>query len=109
MREQEEKIFSKYSVYTFHQPFNEFRVFISKIKLIFFSIFFLLYPYSNQSQFIGYQGWDEILMISLISSKKLGVYKIVRKHCVSTNKSTLGTYCHYWIFKTFSSCKIYKY
>ena len=25
-----------------------------------------------------YQGWDEILMILLISSKKLGVYKIMR-------------------------------
>ena len=27
---------------------------------------------------MGYQGWDEILMITLISSKKLGVYKIMR-------------------------------
>ena len=25
-----------------------------------------------------YQGWDEILMITLISRKKLGVYKIMR-------------------------------
>jgi hypothetical protein len=38
----------------------------------------LLYPYSNQSQFMCYQGWDEILMITLISSKKLGGYKIMR-------------------------------
>ena len=36
-------------------------------------LIFLLHPYSNQSQFIEYQGWDEILMITLISSKKLGV------------------------------------
>ena len=34
--------------------------------------------FSNQSQFMGYQGWDKILMIILISSKKLGVYKIMR-------------------------------
>ena len=26
----------------------------------------------------GYQGWDEILMITPISSKKLEVYKIMR-------------------------------
>ena len=45
--------------------------------------FFLLHPYSNQSQFMGYQGWDEFLMIS---SKKLGVHKsmrnTVRRACV---------------------------
>ena len=27
---------------------------------------------------MGYQGWDEILMITLISSKKLRGYKIMR-------------------------------
>ena len=27
---------------------------------------------------MGYQGWDEILMITLIFSKKLWVYKIMR-------------------------------
>jgi hypothetical protein len=27
---------------------------------------------------MGYQGWYEILMINLIFSKKLGVYKIMR-------------------------------
>ena len=27
---------------------------------------------------MGYQGWDKILMVTLISSKKLGGYKIVR-------------------------------
>ena len=26
---------------------------------------------------MGYQGWDKILMITLISSKKLGGYKIM--------------------------------
>ena len=28
---------------------------------------FLCHPYSNQSQFMGYQGWDKILMYILIS------------------------------------------
>ena len=45
--------------------------------------FFLLHPFSNQSQFMGYQGWVEILMITLISSKKLEEYKIMR-HTVRT-------------------------
>jgi hypothetical protein len=36
----------------------------------------LLHSYLNSSQINGYQGWDEILMITLISSKKIGVYKI---------------------------------
>ena len=40
-----------------------------------FNFFFLLYPYSNLSLFMWFQGWDEILMITLISSKKLGVYR----------------------------------
>ena len=39
---------------------------------------FLLHSYSSQSQFMGYQGWDKIFMITLISSKKLGGYKIMR-------------------------------
>ena len=38
----------------------------------------LLHSYLNQSQINGYQGWDEILMITLISNKKLGGYKIMR-------------------------------
>ena len=42
--------------------------------------------YSNQSQFMGYQEWDEILMITLISSKKLGGYRIMR-HTVQAKKS----------------------
>ena len=40
--------------------------------------FFLLHSYLNKSQINGYQGFFEILMITLISSKKLGVYKIMR-------------------------------
>ena len=40
--------------------------------------FFLLHSYLNSSQIKGYQGWDEIWMITLISSKKIGVYKIMR-------------------------------
>ena len=36
----------------------------------FFSIFFLLHFYENPSKVLGYQGWDKILMITLISSKK---------------------------------------
>ena len=47
-------------------------------KLIFFesailAIFFkkkMLHPHENQSKVLGYQGWDEILMISLVSSQK---------------------------------------
>jgi hypothetical protein len=31
-----------------------------------------------------YQGWDKILMITLISSKKLGVYEIMRNTVVCT-------------------------
>ena len=38
----------------------------------------MLHSYSNSSQINGYQAWDEILMITLISSKKIGVYKIMR-------------------------------
>ena len=38
----------------------------------------ILHPYSNQSQFMGYQGWDKILMITLTSRKIRGVYRILR-------------------------------
>jgi hypothetical protein len=31
---------------------------------------FLLHPHENLSKFLGYQGWFEILMITLVSSKK---------------------------------------
>ena len=35
-------------------------------------------PIQINSQINDYQGWDEILMITLISNKKLGIYKIMR-------------------------------
>jgi hypothetical protein len=31
---------------------------------------FLLNPHENWSKFLGYQGWGEILMITLVSSQK---------------------------------------
>ena len=31
---------------------------------------------------MGYQGLDEILMITLISSKKVGVCRYMKKHCI---------------------------
>ena len=31
---------------------------------------FLLHPHENQSKVLGYQGWDKILMIILVSSQK---------------------------------------
>ena len=51
---------------------GHFDFFFQKIKIL------LLHNYSNQSQFMGYQGWDKILMITLISNKKLGGYKIMK-------------------------------
>ena len=55
------------------------------IFLNFFEIFLFCLPYSylNKSQINVYQGWDQILMITLISSRNLGVYKII------TNKRKL--------------------
>ena len=44
----------------------------------------LLLSYSNKSQINGYQGFFKILMITLISSKKLGVYEIMRNTVVCT-------------------------
>ena len=49
--------------------------------------FFLLHSYLNKSQINGYQGWDEILMITLISSKNLGGYKIMRNTVIWVNMS----------------------
>ena len=31
--------------------------------------FFLLHPHENHSKVLGYQGWDEFLMITLVSSQ----------------------------------------
>jgi hypothetical protein len=38
-----------------------------------FWIFFLLHPHENQSKLLGYQGWAEILMITLVYSKRVSV------------------------------------
>ena len=57
---------------------------------LFYLLFFLLHLYSNQSQVMGYRGWDEILMISLISSRKLGVYKIMRNTVCIMNESSVS-------------------
>ena len=54
---------------------------------------FLLHSYSNQSQFMGHQEWDEILIITLISRKNLGCHKIMWNTVLKqTNKEicTLG-------------------
>ena len=41
------------------------------LELIFF--FLLLHPHENQSKLLGYQGWVEILMITLVYSKRVSV------------------------------------
>jgi hypothetical protein len=33
----------------------------------------LLHPHENQSKLLGYQGWVEILMITLVYSKRVSV------------------------------------
>ena len=38
---------------------------------------------------MGYQGWEEILIITLISSKKLGVYKILRNTVLRFHENRL--------------------
>ena len=47
-------------------------------NLSFFEMAILIFFVSNWSRFMGYQGPEIILMITLISSKKLEVYKIMR-------------------------------
>jgi hypothetical protein len=44
--------------------------FTQKIMRIGNLLYFLVHPHENQSKVLGYQGWDEILMITLVSSKK---------------------------------------
>ena len=51
-----------------------------------FEFFYLLHPYSYQSQFMWYQEWDKILMITLISSKKLRV-------CNNMGNTVLWSFC----------------
>jgi hypothetical protein len=45
--------------------FVNWRIFFFKKKKI-----FLLHPHENWSKFLGYQGWVEIMMITLVSSQK---------------------------------------
>ena len=58
--------------------------------------------YDEQSTFIGQQGFFEILMITLISSKKLGVYKIMR-NTVTAHRSGI-----YPFFIHFICIRLYK-
>ena len=57
--------------------FEKLSFFESAILIYFFSIlffnFFLLHPHKNQSKLLGYQGWVEILMITLVYSKRVSV------------------------------------
>ena len=39
-----------------------------------FWFFFLLHLHENQSKLLGYQGWVEILMITLVYSKRVSVH-----------------------------------
>ena len=46
---------------------------LNSLSWPFWTLFFekkMLYPHENQSKVLGYQGWDEILMITLVSSQK---------------------------------------
>jgi hypothetical protein len=59
-------------------------------KLSFFKsailIFFLLYPHENQSKLLGYQGWFEILMITLVYSKRVSVRNnLLHSVCMTLN------------------------
>ena len=53
--------------------FEKLSYFESAILDFFFQIFFLLHPHENQSKLLGYQGWVEILMITLVYSKRVSV------------------------------------
>ena len=57
-------------LHTFHD-FHDFFVF--SISFFQKKNSFLLYPHENQSKFPGLQGWVEILMITLVSSKFLAM------------------------------------
>ena len=51
--------------------FEKLSFFESAILDLFFQQrIFLLHPHEYQSKVLGYQGWDEILMIILVSSQK---------------------------------------
>ena len=46
------------------------------LKISHFGNFFLLHPNKNQSQIMWWNGWDSILMFSLVSTKFLAMRKI---------------------------------
>ena len=72
---------------------------VGQFDLIFHKKKKLLYSYPNKSQINGYQGQDEILMITLFSSKKLGVYKITRNIvCTDNNMHTSGSRPIPWLW-----------
>ena len=82
-------------------------VFLSRpfwfIFLFFFWFFFLLQSYLNKSQINGYQGWDEILMITLISSKNIGVYKIMRNTVFNVRRFVYNSsYLKYALWHAFT-------
>ena len=53
--------------------FEKLSFFKAAILNFFFIIFFFLHPHENQSKLLGYQGWVEILMITLVYSKRVSV------------------------------------
>jgi hypothetical protein len=51
--------------------------------------FLLLHPYENQSKGLGYQGWDKILMITLVLGQKshipsISVPSVLAKQLLTT-------------------------
>ena len=46
---------------------------LSSFELAILDFFFALHPHENQSKLLGYQGWVEILMITLVYSKRVSV------------------------------------
>jgi hypothetical protein len=63
---------------TIHKNFTNFFCQIGNFeKLSFFESailkFFLLHSHENQSKLLGYQGWVEIFMITLVYSKRVSV------------------------------------
>ena len=46
------------------------------LNSFFHTNFFLFHPHKNQSNFLGQQGWVEILMITLVSSNFLAMRNI---------------------------------
>jgi hypothetical protein len=53
--------------------FEKLSCFESAILKFFFDFFFLLHFNENQSKLLGYQGWAEIFMITLVYSKRVSV------------------------------------